>query len=160
MTAVWRWLTIVFALISTAACAMAVHLTVRSFRVKDKWEYVSPAGWSCLTISRAGRVDFLYSATAPHDDVGWTHIRGAPTSTGGTDHGPRFLGFGTGVAPSGARFVNVPYAFPIVLTALPPLLVARREWRRRRVFARGLCTTCGYDLRATADRCPECGTAV
>jgi hypothetical protein len=43
---------------------------------------------------------------------------------------------------------------PVLLWAAYLLLGELKTRRRRR---RGLCVQCGYDLRASPDRCPECG---
>src|SRR5688572_15179730 len=51
----------------------------------------------------------------------------------------------------------VPYYFIALLAGFLPALVAVRRLRERRRACTGRCLRCGYDLRATPDRCPECG---
>jgi len=52
------------------------------------------------------------------------------------------------------RFYLWPVALVGMILAIAWLSTA---WHRRRLRALGYCKQCGYDLRATPDRCPECG---
>jgi hypothetical protein len=64
----------------------------------------------------------------------------------------------------GVRYVIaiVPFWFLMAAAAAPPLARVALRWRARRRGRRrsrpGLCPTCGYDLRESPTRCPECGT--
>ena len=76
----------------------------------------------------------------------------------------RFRGFHTAWTPQIPFFSRDSYAvfIPIWFTTL---IFGTMFWlchplqhhRRRKRKKLGLCVKCGYDLRASKDRCPECG---
>ena len=70
------------------------------------------------------------------------------------------LGFSYAAAdiPYGAyRLVAIPYPLVILATAVAPAWWAWHARILRRRKRQGCCAGCGYDLRGSGDRCPECG---
>ena len=110
------------------------------------WAFVAPAGTSAvrlpgLVVERTAYARYHFR---PGDQV----VRVPATR-------PTLLTFDSIV-----WHVRLGYALPFAVLALPPTAWATARRRRRARLARrvaGQCPACGYDLRATPDRCPECG---
>jgi len=92
---------------------------------------------------------------------GWDWIH-EPIKNGNARYQTNRFGFKLAVVNSGDQesFETIfPIWLPATLTAiLPALWIFNPRRRQTRRIRKGLCPSCGYDLRATPDRCPECGT--
>ena len=58
------------------------------------------------------------------------------------------------------RIIGVPHWFLAVCAVLLPCPFLIGRWRLHCRLRQGLCPICGYDLRASKNRCPECGTLI
>ncbi len=107
---------------------------------------------------------------APTTSTGSVTVSGSAVSVSSSytvsyDHHIYFPGFAfTSRSQTPLRGVLVLISFWLlaILTSILPLarivvLLRTRSRHRRRLL--GLCSACGYDLRATLDRCPECGSS-
>jgi hypothetical protein len=101
-------------------------------------------------------------------DRGFT-VALAPNTTHGVP--PGVLGFvyrhGSSTVVGGAPTISgvytyamVPYLLLIVLSALAPVNALIRARRTAQRLKLGQCRHCGYDLRGSMPRCPECGQRV
>ena len=151
---------LVVAVFCGLTCVATVVMWVRSYRGPDFVKYTSPNAWFLGVTSGHGTIDVLYIPTWTQDPEFRTG-RYPDDVYYGTRYSKRFLGFGTGVIrPELAdRYVNIPHWFVASASGVTGILLTRSWHRRRRRHVAGRCRTCGYDLRATPDRCPECGTA-
>ena len=103
------------------------------------------------------------------DGSGWSHTSSPARARPRTGTWLQRLGFdfmsGQRATRTGATLrlvmVQVPHALVVgLLAALPAAAQVRRIVRARRERRRlhlGHCRACGFDLRASPERCPECG---
>jgi hypothetical protein len=138
----------------------------------DEGERVTYQTMSCYRgLGMYSRLEVFGPTGAIHHTtpVGWGGVWAVPEDSRllsrGTTRGFRFLSERRrvpGASPIAYHDVFVlvmPLWLPVLLLAVPPALWTAGFVRRRRRGVAGLCVECGYDLRATPGRCPECGAS-
>ena len=166
-------------IVSLLLCVATVVMWVRSGYAADIWtwggagrEYWVRSDWGRFGVTSVGNATPRrthetssggYHGVLPGPKTGeheWAGVRFAwGRSMPGQIMGPTLRVTGRGMYWSAQVYhpiLAVVLAWPLV----PYCLVCRRRQTARKRLAAGLCCRCGYDLRASKEQCPECGSAV
>jgi hypothetical protein len=148
--------------ISAVLFVAIVALWMRSFVASDFFGWsTTHADWS-LVIGR-GRINLAWRESRQTLSPSFYHATARPAQEIRTygDIGRLGVYLDRRTSANGARRWSL--VFPIWPAILPFGLLsywglfplARKRWRK----LKHRCTVCGYDLRRTPEKCPECGTA-
>jgi hypothetical protein len=153
----------VLVVLATVACAALLVLWYRSYVAYDELIIPGTSGELRLASNDGAIIVGVFDAERPRGRL-WS--RGRVRFGGQTEFG-RLIGAGTdnpipfdAAAGFSAVGVAVPHwvvAIPLGLGAAWWLIVQRRRDVLRHRAGHGLCLACGYDLRQSPERCPECG---
>jgi hypothetical protein len=121
--------------LSLPLCVATVGLWARSYWVED-YHILNKARWGRYFVdSHDGSV------------LVWKYLDISP-STGQIS-----------LASAFPAFFLPDFVATVFFAILPGILVVHRFRSARHKKPAGVCSICGYDLRATPERCPECGTS-
>jgi hypothetical protein len=168
MKRILRWSFNILCILSLLLCMATTGIWCRSYFVGDSWVWYDSDCADCYNTIRSGsgRLRYGWTDMSMYSGInpppGHFAIRQpekalyAISRTGDTDFrmpGLRFMQFNT----SPGLILDMSHWLLFTVTAtLPSIWLVRRLRRRKRA---GFCPICNYDLRASPERCPECGAA-
>jgi hypothetical protein len=127
-------------------------------------KYINGGGWlrtewdpaEAWSVGRYGLASFNWCNADIEDFI---EELGRSGGYGGEWHGFGLVRFNKLNRPPIHSYIEIlcPTWAVIAALLLPMGLWAGIGWRRRRRVKAGHCANCGYDLRATPEKCPECG---
>ena len=157
-----RWLFTIFSAFSLLLCLILLYGWIRSYMPRH-WSLECGAGRLLIMFWDGNLPDGGWQAYNPGNKeafAGFTPLWQAMRRSSDA----KWLGFqyttGTIAGFVNIRIIAIPLWFLVPLCATLPAFWFLSFRRLRRRVKSGQCLSCGYDLRESKDKCPECGTTI